>query len=209
MAKLLSVNLSTSPTFGSWAGSEGSTGIDKRPATRRVRVFDDHVDGDTVVDRKHHGGPHKAVYAYAREDAAWWEAEIDRELAGGAFGENLTTSGIDINAARIGERWRVGSALLEVSEPRIPCRVFAGFWDRPHLVKEFTAAGRPGTYLRIIEEGELGADDGIEVEHRPAHQVTVALAFAAKTAAGPSRADLLPGLADFAPKWQEWITSGQ
>lgn len=209
MAKLLSVNLSTSPTFGPWTGSEGSTGIDKRPVAHRVRLFDNHVDGDTIVDRKHHGGPHKAVYAYAREDAVWWEAEIGRALAGGAFGENLTTSGIDINEALIGERWSVGSALLEISEPRIPCRVFAGFWDRPQLVKEFTAAARPGTYLRIIEEGQVGAGDGIDVVHRPAHGVTVALAFAAKTAAGPSRSELVPALADFAPKWQDWITRGR
>ena len=208
MATLLSINLATAPTFGPWTGSEGSTGIDKRPADGRVRVFDDHVDGDTVVDRKHHGGEFKAVYAYSREDATWWETEIGRALAGGSFGENLTTEGLDINDARIGEQWRIGSVLLQVSEPRIPCRVFAGFWDRPNLIKEFTAAGRSGTYLRILEAGDLGAGDDIELVHRPEHDVTVALAFAAKTAAGPTRAELRPAFDYFPPKWQAWIQSG-
>ena len=208
MATLLSVNIATSATAGAWAGSEGRSGIDKRPTSHRVRLFDDRVEGDTVVDRKHHGGRDKAVYAYAREDADWWEQVIGRALNGGAFGENLTTLGLDVTGARIGERWRIGSALLEVSEPRIPCRVFAGFWDRPHLVKEFSAAGRPGAYLRILQEGDVGAGDAIEVEHRPAHGVTLGLAFAAKTAAGPGRAELLPALADFSPEWQRWITAG-
>lgn len=208
MAHVRSVNIANSPTFGPWTGSEGSTGIDKRPVSHPVRVFDHHVDGDTVVDRKHHGGEFKAVYAYAREDAEWWEAEIGRPLDGGAFGENLTTVGIDVTAARIGEQWRIGSVLLQVTEPRIPCRVFAGFWDRPHLVKEFTQAGRPGAYLRIIEEGEVTAGDGIEVVHRPGHSVTLGLAFAAKTAQGVDRTALLPALADLSPKWQEWATAG-
>lgn len=208
MATLLSVNIATAPTFGSWTGSEGSTGIDKRPAAQRVRLFDDHVEGDTVVDRKHHGGEHKAVYAYAREDAEWWEQEIGRELAPGSFGENLTTQGFDLNAAVIGERWRIGTAVLEVSEPRIPCRVFAGFWDRPDLIKEFSSAGRSGTYLRIVEDGDVGAGDTITVIHRPPHGVTLGAAFSARVGNGASRADLVPGLADFAPKWQQWILVG-
>lgn len=208
MPVLHSVNIASTPTFGPWTGSEGATGIDKRPVAHRVRIADDHVDGDTVVDRKHHGGAFKAVYAYAREDAEWWEAEIGRGLAGGAFGENLTTLGLDVTGALIGEQWRIGSALLQVTEPRIPCRVFAGFWDRPHLVKEFTAAGRPGAYLSIVERGEVGAGDAIEVVRRPAHGVTLGLAFAAKTAAGPTRTELLPALPDFSPKWQEWIAKG-
>ena len=208
MATLRSVNIATAPTFGPWTGSEGSTGIDKRPASERVRLFDDHVDGDTVVDRKHHGGEHKAVYAYAREDAQWWETELGRELAPGSFGENLTTQGIDINAALIGERWRIGSVVLEVSEPRIPCRVFAGFWDRPNLIKEFSAAGRSGTYLRIIAPGDVGAGDTLEIVHRPQHGVTLGRAFAARVGNGAERNELLPALSDFAPKWQQWINAG-
>jgi MOSC domain-containing protein YiiM len=137
--------------------------------------------GDVVVDKKHHGGFDKAVYAYASEDAKWWERQIGVEINNGAFGENLTTEGIDVNGALIGERWRIGNVLLEVSEPRIPCRVFAGFWDRPTLIKDFTAALRPGSYLRIIEEGEVKAGDLIRVEFKPQHEVTIRDLFAAKS----------------------------
>lgn len=207
MATLLSINIATSPVHGEWTGDIGSSGIDKRPAAGRVRLFDNHVDGDSVMDGKHHGGVHKAVYVYAREDAEWWEREIGRALSPGSFGENLTTSGLDINAALIGERWRIGSTIVEVSEPRIPCRVFAGFWDRPNLIKEFSASGRSGTYLRIIEEGEVGAGDTIEVTHRPVHGVTLGMAFSARVGNGGSRADLMPALPHFAAKWQQWINA--
>lgn len=203
--RLLSVNLAADLHRGEpWTGSNPETGIDKRAVDRRVRIFDDHVEGDTVVDRTHHGGQYKAVYAYAREDAAWWEDEIGRPLASGAFGENLTTIGLDITNAVIGERWRIGSVVLQVTEPRIPCRVFAGFWDRPNLIKEFSDAGRPGTYLQIVEEGDVGAGDGISVVRRPDHGVTVGMAFAAKL----GDTELLTRLHvvdDFPPKWQDWI----
>ena len=209
MSMVLSVNIATTPSLGVWTGDMGSTGIDKRTTVNRVRLIDHHVEGDHVLDHKHHGGKHKAVYAYAREDAVWWESEIDRPLTPGSFGENLTTQGIDINAALIGERWRIGSAVVELSEPRIPCRVFAGFWDRPNLIKEFSAAGRSGTYLRIIEEGEVGAGDSIELVHRPDHGVTLGAAFSARVGNGMVRADLVAALNDFSPKWQQWINSAK
>lgn len=203
--RLLSVNLAADLHRGEpWTGSNPETGIDKRAVDRRVRIFDDHVEGDTVVDRTHHGGQYKAVYAYAREDAAWWEDEIGRPLAGGAFGENLTTIGLDITNAVIGEQWRIGSVVLQVTEPRIPCRVFAGFWDRPNLIKEFSDAGRPGTYLKIVEEGDVGAGDGISVVRRPDHGVTVGMAFAAKLG-DTELLTRLHGVDDFPPKWQDWI----
>jgi len=208
MATLLSVNIATTLAHGEWTDDMGASGIDKRPTSGPVRLFDDHVDGDSVIDRRYHGGEHKAVYAYAREDAEWWEREIGRPLTPGSFGENLTTTGIDINAALIGERWRIGSAVVEVSEPRIPCTVFAGFWDRPNLIKEFNAAGRSGTYLRIIEEGEVTPGDDIEVIHRPDHGVTLGMAFAARVGEGGSRTELAPALQDFAPSWQRWINAG-
>ena len=166
MAELVSVNLARVMTTR-WKDDVGRTGIDKRPATGRVRVFDDHVDGDAVLDVANHGGHDQAVYAYAREDAAWWAEQLGREIPSGRFGENLSTSGLDVNGAVIGERWAVGSAVLEVSCPRIPCRTFAGFWDVPHLVKWFTEVGRPGAYLRIAVEGDVGAGDPIEVVHQP------------------------------------------
>ena len=181
MAKVLSVNVTAIVHEGVWTGSEGRTGIDKRPTESAVRFENDGVAGDVVVDRKHHGGYDKAVYAYSREDSDWWEKEIGRPISNGAFGENLTTQGIDVNQAVIGERWQVGSVILEVSEPRIPCRVFAGFWDRPTLIKDFTAALKSGAYLRIIKEGEISANDEIKVIFRPEHGVTITDVFAAKS----------------------------
>jgi MOSC domain-containing protein YiiM len=180
-AKVLTVNVAAVVHEGAWTGSEGKTGIDKRPVNGAIRFTDNGLAGDVVVDKKHHGGFDKAVYAYASEDARWWERQIGVEINNGAFGENLTTEGIDVNGALIGERWRIGNVLLEVSEPRIPCRVFAGFWDRPTLIKDFTAALRPGSYLRIIEEGEIKAGDLIRVEFKPQHEVTIRDLFAAKS----------------------------
>jgi MOSC domain-containing protein YiiM len=180
-AKVLTVNVAAVVHEGAWTGSEGKTGIDKRPVNGAIRFTDNGLAGDVVVDKKHHGGFDKAVYAYASEDARWWELQIGLQINNGAFGENLTTEGIDVNGALIGERWRIGNVLLEVSEPRIPCRVFAGFWDRPTLIKDFTAALRPGSYLRIIEEGEVKAGDLIRVEFKPQHEVTIRDLFAAKS----------------------------
>ena len=179
--KVLTVNVAAVVHEGAWTGSEGRTGIDKRPINGAIRFTDNGLAGDVIVDKKHHGGFDKAVYAYASEDARWWERQIGVEINNGTFGENLTTEGIDVNGALIGERWRIGKVLLEVSEPRIPCRVFAGFWDRPTLIKDFTAALRPGSYLRIIEEGEIKAGDLIHVEFKPQHEVTIRDLFAAKS----------------------------
>ncbi|MFG1921581.1 MOSC domain-containing protein [Cryptosporangium sp. NPDC048952] len=180
MSQVVSVNIGVLRVVP-WTQSMGSTGIDKRPVDARVRAVGVGLESDVIVDTKNHGGYDQAVYAYAREDAEWWERELDRELTAGAFGENLTTRGVDCTGAVIGERWRVGSTLLEVSRPRIPCRTFAGFWDVPNLVKRFTQRGVPGAYLRIIEEGDLGAGDPIEIEHRPRHNVTIGEVFRALT----------------------------
>jgi len=165
----------------SWTQSMGSTGIDKRPVDGRIRAEGVGLATDVIVDTRNHGGYDQAVYAYAREDAAWWAAELDRELPFGAFGENLSTRGVDCTGAVIGERWAVGSTVLEVSRPRIPCRTFAGFWDVPDLVKRFTRRGVPGAYLRIVGEGDLGAGDAVTIVHRPEHGVTIGEVFRALT----------------------------
>jgi MOSC domain-containing protein YiiM len=141
----------------------------------RVRVAGVNVAGDDQADRSVHGGPDKAIYAYASEDTAWWEAELDRELGPGAFGENLTVEGIDISGAVIGERWRLGTVELEVCQPRFPCFKLGLRFGDPKMLKRFTRAERPGAYLRIVREGEIGAGDAIEVADRPAHGITVAL----------------------------------
>ncbi|GLZ79349.1 molybdenum cofactor biosynthesis protein [Actinorhabdospora filicis] len=174
---------------GEWAGSLKRTGIDKRPAGGRVMLRRLGVDGDVIIDMKNHGGEDQAVYAYAREDAAWWAKELDREIAPGGFGENLSTSGLDITGALIGERWAIGDAVVEVASVRIPCRTFAGFWDVKDLIKRFTNRAVPGAYLRVIEEGAVGAGDAIEVVHRPVeHDLTVGELFRALT----TEPELLP-----------------
>ena len=156
-------------------GQPNKTGIDKQPIDGPVELRDDAVAGDAVVDREYHGGYDKAVYAYASEDYAWWSGELGRELGPGAFGENLTTSGIAIADARIGERWRVGSALLEVSEPRQPCSTLGAKMGDQRFVRRFAKALRLGTYMRIIEPGVVAAGDAIDVVDRPDHEVTVGL----------------------------------
>ena len=204
MAKVLSINVAAIIHEGAWTGSEGRTGIDKRSVDGPVKIANDAVAGDTVVDRKHHGGYDKAVYAYAREDADWWESQIGRPLINGAFGENLTTEGIDVNQSLIGERWKIGNVILEVSEPRIPCRVFAGFWDRPTLIKDFTAAQRSGTYLRIIQEGEIERNDEIVVISKPEHGVTIRDIFAAKSGERGKIAQLKQ-VSQLSNNYKEWL----
>lgn len=189
-ARLVSINLGVRRVTSYADGPGGQTGIDKRPATGRVTVAPTGVCGDYIGNRRVHGDPDQAVYAYAREDAAWWAAELGRDVGPGRFGENLTTEGLDVTGAVIGERWAIGTALLEVSRPRIPCATFAGFWDVPDLIKRFTAHGAPGAYLRVVRSGEVGVGDCIEVAHRPEHGVTLGETFRALTTAP----DLLPRL---------------
>ena len=184
--KLLSVNIGQPRP--SAAGDVPVTAIDKRPAEGPVMVTpapakgSAGLAGDRVCDARHHGGPDQAVYAYAREDLDFWEAELGRPLPGGVFGENLTTTGLDVNAALIGERWRVGpDVILEVSCPRIPCTTFQGWMAQGGWIKRFTRAGRAGAYLRVIEAGEIRAGDSVEVTHRPGHDVSVAVCFRALT----------------------------
>ncbi len=201
--KVVSVNVTSVVHEGQWTGSEGKTGIDKRGVLGRVAFAHEQVANDIIIDRNAHGGYDQAVYAYAREDADWWEREIGIEIDNGRFGENLTTQGIDVNTALIGEQWQIGSVILEVSQPRIPCRVFAGFWQRPTLIKEFMAAGRPGAYLRIIQEGEIGVGDSIEVIHLPKHAITIADLYAAKNGER-SKIQEISMVSELSTKYQEW-----
>ncbi|SDO58547.1 MOSC domain-containing protein YiiM [Klenkia soli] len=171
-----------------------TSGIRKRSVTGRVAVLPETLDGDQQVNRKHHGGEGQAVYAYAAEDAAWWESELGRELPAGAFGENLRTTGLDLTGAVLGEQWAVGTALFEVTAPRIPCANFARFWDVPDLVKRFTAHGASGAYLRVLQTGEIGAGDEVELVHRPDHGVTAGLLFRALTTQRSRLVEVAPAL---------------
>ncbi|MGW5865980.1 MOSC domain-containing protein [Streptomyces sp. NPDC055239] len=197
--KLLSVNTGRFKAVEYTDAPSGGTGIDKRPAEGAVRVAapgpkgsaGSGVAGDHVCDLRHHGGDDQAVYAYAREDLDAWERLLGHPLAGGSFGENLTTSGIDVSGAKIGERWRVGpDLLLEVTSGRIPCRTFQGHLGETGWVKRFTRHGAPGAYLRVIEPGEIRGGDTIEIVRRPEHDVTVSLQFRAVT----TERNLLPDL---------------
>ncbi|MFI7707010.1 MOSC domain-containing protein [Nonomuraea sp. NPDC049480] len=177
--RILSVNVGKT-VDAEWAGKMGRTAIDKQAVALRVEVRPNGLAGDERADKENHGAPDHAVYSYAREDYDWWQAELGRELRDGRFGENLTTSGLDVNGAVIGERWRVGSAVLEVTGPRTPCVVFRNWMDEPGWVKRFTHAARPGAYLRVVELSELGAGDEVEIVSRPEIGVTVADWFRAR-----------------------------
>jgi MOSC domain-containing protein YiiM len=203
MSFVISVNIAKTIHAGDWTGSEGRTGIDKQPVNHAVRFENNGVAGDSVIDTKVHGGYDKAVYAYAIEDTLWWQEQIGKPINHGAFGENLTIQGVDINRSIIGERWRIGSTVLEVSEPRIPCRVFAGFWQRPSLIKEFTDAKRSGTYLRIITEGEIKAGDSIEMIYRPEHQITILDIFSAK-AGDREKIVEISQVTELSDKYRQW-----
>ncbi|SNR53028.1 MOSC domain-containing protein [Blastococcus mobilis] len=170
------------------------SGIDKKPVAGRVAVHQLGLEGDVQVNRKHHGGEGQAVYAYAQEDADFWIAELGRELPPGRFGENLRASGLDLTGALLGEQWRIGTALFEVTAPRIPCANFARFWDEPQLVKRFSDRGATGAYLRVLETGEIGAGDAIDVVHRPDHAVTTGRTFRILTTQKSRVAELAPAL---------------
>jgi MOSC domain-containing protein YiiM len=195
-ARLLSVNVATSVTVD-WASPSGRTAIMKKPVSGPVRVETLGIAGDQVGDTKHHGGVYQAVYAFAREDLDVWGERLDRTIDNGQFGENLTTKGIDVNEALIGEQWQIGTTTLEVIEVRIPCNTFKSWmglsgYDNAAWVKRFTAAARPGPYLRVAQSGEVTAGDALTVVHRPDHDVTVSMMFKAFT----TDRSLLPRLLD-------------
>jgi MOSC domain-containing protein YiiM len=175
MARVVSVNVGRPQPVGLQRGRTVRSAIGKAPVDGRVRVEGVNVAGDDQADRRVHGGPDKAVYAYGCEDTAWWERELGRELGPGAFGENLTVEGVDVSGALIGERWRLGTVELEVCQPRFPCFKLGLRFDDPKMLRRFTLAERPGAYLRIVREGEIGAGDVIELADRPDHGVTIAL----------------------------------
>jgi MOSC domain-containing protein YiiM len=160
--RLLSVNVGL-PKAVDTGSRVVETAIWKAPVEGRVQVRGINLDGDRQADLSVHGGPDKAVYAYAIEETRLWESELGRELGAGAFGENLTTEGIDVSGALLGERWRIGTTLLEVVQPRLPCFKLGLRIGDPLFVRRFSQASRPGAYLRIVTEGELGAGDAIAV----------------------------------------------
>ncbi|MCT4355744.1 MOSC domain-containing protein [Streptomyces sp. Je 1-79] len=208
--KLLSVNVGRAMAADYTESASGLTGIDKRPVEGPVRVDapgprgvgTSGLAGDVVCDLRFHGGDDRAVSAFAREDMDAWERELGRPLANGSFGENLTTLGLDVNGALVGERWRIGpEVVLEVTGGRIPCRTFGGFVGEKGWVRRFTqSAAGPGALLRVVTPGEFTVGDPVEIVHRPSHDITVSLLHRAAT----TERALLPSTLVAA----EWMESG-
>lgn len=169
---LESVNVG-SPQTVTWHGQIITSSIRKGPVAGQVAVRGVNVAGDDQSDRTVHGGPDKALYAYGSEDYEWWSVNLGREQGPGTFGENLTVRGVSPSNAVVGERWRIGSVILEVSQPRLPCYKLGMRMNDAKFPRLFTAAGRPGAYLRIVQEGELATGDTIEITFRPEHGLTV------------------------------------
>ena len=180
-----------------------TTAIWKYPVTGPVAVDGVNLRGDDQADRSVHGGPDKAVYAYALEDTEWWEHELGRSLGHGAFGENLSLRGVDVSRARIGERWAIGSTLLEVRQPRLPCFKLGLRHSDPYLPRRFARAQRPGAYLGIVEQGAVTGGDRVEIVERPNHDVTVALVAHVFLHDRSRRHELLPA-SGLPGDWRAW-----
>lgn len=173
MASVLSVNVGPVAAFR--AGRARRSAIVKTPVAGRVAVHGVNVAGDEQAERRHHGGPDQAVYAYARESYDLWQDQLGRPIADATFGENLTTAGLAVDDALVGETWAIGTTVLQVTAPRIPCLKLGARMGERGFVKRFAAARRPGAYLRILQAGELGAGDAVRVLERPGHGVTIRL----------------------------------
>ncbi len=200
--KVLSVNVADVRTV-QYHGQAIATGIFKQPVEGRVPIRGASLGDDRQADLESHGGPLRALYAYADEDYRWWSESLDRPLAPGKFGENLTLGGIDVSGALVGERWRVGTALLQVTSPRVPCYKLAMTMDDPAFVKRFAQALRPGAYLAIVEAGDVAAGDAVKVSAKPDHRLTLAeMARIYFFERERIREMLVPELP---PYWRDWV----
>jgi len=202
MSRVISVNVGEQRTV-EFRGHLVSTGIYKLPVTGPVRIEGVNLAGDDQADRRAHGGVNKAVYAYASEDYEWWSAQLGRTFAPGTFGDNLTTQGVDVGGAVVGQHWRIGNAVLEVSEPRVPCYKLGIRMEDPRFPAVFSAADRPGSYLRIVEEGSLTVGDHIEIGSPPGHGLTVA-DIARIYDRDHDEADRLLKAAQLSVPWKRW-----
>lgn len=172
--KLISVNIGV-PREVIWKGKRVTTGIFKEPVEGRVRIGTLNLDGDQQADLAVHGGPSKAVYVYPAEHYDYWRGELpDMELPWGMFGENLTTEGLLEDSVNIGDRFRIGSTELMVTEPRLPCYKLGVKFARDDIIKRFLASGQTGFYFAVLQEGEVEAGDGMELLSRDKNNVPVA-----------------------------------
>ena len=201
-ARVLSVNVGR-PAEMIWHGRTVRSAIWKTPVAGSVRARGVNLAGDAQADRKAHGGPDKVLYAYGAEDLEWWSSQLGRELGPGSMGENLTTSGLDLSEAVVGERWQVRTVVLQVTQPRIPCYKLGIRMGDDRFPERFAEARRHGVYLRILADGALQAGDEIQVVERPAHgfrAVEVAHIFYDQH----HRAGELLGVAELAESWHRW-----
>jgi MOSC domain-containing protein YiiM len=172
--RIISVNVGR-PRLVMWRGEPVSTGIFKEPFGGRVALRTLNLDGDRQADLTVHGGPAKAVYAYPSEHYAYWRGELPgMELPWGMFGENFTTEGLDESSVNIGDRFRLGSAEVTVTQPRMPCYKLGIKFGRTDILKRLLASGRTGFYFSVEREGEVGAGDKLDVVGRDEHNVSVA-----------------------------------
>ena len=172
--ELISINVGL-PREVSWQGKTVSTAIFKSPVEGSVKLHTFNLDGDAQADLTVHGGVHKAAYAYPVEHYALWEQELaDVKLTPGQFGENFTTRGLLENAVNIGDILRIGSTVIQVTEPRVPCYKLGLRFGRPDMVKRFMNSGRSGFYVSVLEEGTVEAGDTFEFVERDRNRIRVA-----------------------------------
>lgn len=174
--KLISVNIGSERTQPKGNEIE-TTGIYKLPSREAVKITGLGIKEDFICDQKNHGGPDQAIYVYGAADYAWWSKELGREIEPGTFGENLTVSELESAQVNIGERLQIGSAILEVTAPRIPCSTLAARMQDPQFVKQYRRAERPGLYCRVIQGGFVKAGDEVTVEKYVGKPLSIGQAF--------------------------------
>lgn len=206
--RVLSVNVGM-PREVEWRGITILTGIFKSPVTGKLNLRTLNLDGDEQADLTVHGGRDKAVYAYPSEHYSPWQAKLNRQLLPGAFGENFTTEGLVEDRVHIGDEFRIGTARLVVTQPRMPCYKLGIRFDDPNMVKTFLQARLPGIYFAVADEGEVAAGDSIQLIHTDERRVTVSDMLALMLNRAPDRGELrqileIPGLAAV---WREEFQS--
>lgn len=210
MARLLSLNLGLPRPLDTPSGTVMSA-IFKAPTEKRVRVGRLHLDGDGQADLAAHGGENKAVYGYPHEHYLTWSRELDRtDFTSGQFGENLTTEGLLETEVGIGDVFRIGSARLQVSQPRLPCFKLGIRMADPTFVRTFLKSGRSGFYFRVVAEGALKAGDPIERVEQGETGITVhelwELSFG--SAEDPERRGLALTIPTLGPEWTQALSRG-
>lgn len=207
MMRLLAVNVGK-PRLVAWRGEQVLTSIFKKPVVGLIRVADLNIDGDQQADLSVHGGPHKAVYAYPAEHYPAWRVELGMpDLGYGGFGENLTVAGLTETSVGIGDRYRIGTVELTVTQPRSPCFKLNVRFNRPDMVRRFHASGRSGFYLSVTRAGDLEAGQPITRVHRDERGLTVADVVRLHASESDSQ-ELIERAAahpDLAPEWRQYF----